>query len=190
MNQVSTIPRIEPSNPDEATGKAREILDQSKAKFGAHLNFFTTLANAPAVLDGYTGLSQALSEGGLSPKIREEIAVSVSGRNACGYCQTAHGHAARAQGVPTAELPDLIAGQVSDANEQAAVTFALQVLETRGQVSAEDLAAVRAAGYSDGEILEIIAHVAMTFFSNALNNVSDPVIDLPALPLPAAKKAA
>jgi len=159
------------------------ILEATKKTFGKHLNFFSTLANAPAVLQGYTGLSAALGAGSLKPKIREEIAVAVSARNRCGYCLTAHGHAAGANGVGTDELKTLLDGQVNDAHDQAAVTFALAVLENQGRVSDGDLTAVRAAGFSEGEVLEIIAHVAMTFFSNALNNVSSPEIDLPDLPV-------
>lgn len=190
MNERFNQPRIQPVDPEQTSGQAREILEGNRAKFGTHLNFFTTLANAPAVLDGYTGLSAALAGGELSPRIREEIAVSVSGWNECDYCGTAHGHAALANGVAVDDLPALAEGHVNEEHEQAAVDFALRVLETSGRVSDQDLAAVRDAGYSDAEVLEMIAHVAMTFFSNALNNVSDPVVDLPPLPQPQLQQAA
>jgi len=178
-------PRIKPVNPDTADAKAKPILEATKKTFGKHLNFFSTLANAPAVLQGYTGLSTALGGGLLSPKIREEIAVAVSARNGCGYCLTAHGHAAGSNGIGNDELKTLFNGKVNAPREQAAVTFAFAVLENQGRVQDTDLESVRAAGFSDGEILEIIAHVAMTFFSNALNNVSSPEIDLPDLPVSA-----
>ncbi len=176
-------PRITPVNPEEADAKAKPILEATKQAFGKHLNFFSTLAHAPAILQGYTGLSAALGEGSLEPKIREEIAVAISARNGCGYCLTAHGHAAGAHGIETDELKTLIDGQVNDPQEQAAITFAFAVLDNQGRVGDADLTAVRTAGFNDGEILEIIAHVAMTFFSNALNNVGEPEIDLPELPV-------
>jgi len=179
MNQ----PRITPVNPDTADAKAKPILESTKKSFGKHLNFFSTLAHAPAVLHGYTGLSSALRAGSLSPKIREEIAVAVSARNGCDYCLTAHGHAAGANGIGNEELKSLFDGKVNDPGEQAAVSFAMAVLESQGRVKEADLESIRTAGFTDGEILEITAHVAMTFFSNALNNVSDPEIDLPDLPV-------
>lgn len=176
---TNTNARIVPLEPVNVTGKARTILDHNKQRFGAYLNFFSTLAHAPTVLEGYTGLAGTLGAGALTPRIREQIAVAVSSRNSCGYCLTAHGHAAVAHGVSGESLPALTEGRVADPRDQAAVDFALSVLDRQGRVSDGELEAVRTAGFTDGEILEIIAHVAMTFFSNVLNNVSEPVIDLP-----------
>ena len=39
--------------------------------------------------------------------------------------------------------------------------------------------AVRSAGFSDGEIVEIIAHVGMNIFTNYFNHIAGTVVDLP-----------
>ena len=61
------------------------------------------------------------------------------------------------------------------------------MVDRRGRVSDEELAGVKQAGYSDGEIAEIVAHVARTILTNYLNNVAATALDWPALgPLPSA----
>lgn len=57
--------------------------------------------------------------------------------------------------------------------------FAVQVVEARGRVGDADLAAVRAAGWSDAEVLEIVAHVALNAFTNYVNTIADTPIDFP-----------
>jgi hypothetical protein len=52
-------------------------------------------------------------------------------------------------------------GHASDPKRDAAVQFARKVIETRGQVSDADLKAVRDAGYTDANVMEIVALVAM-----------------------------
>jgi alkylhydroperoxidase family enzyme len=61
----------------------------------------------------------------------------------------------------------------------AALTFAKHLLDTRGQVSEADLSALRAAGFSDGESAEIIAHVALNVFTNYFNIAAEVDIDFP-----------
>jgi alkylhydroperoxidase family enzyme len=60
----------------------------------------------------------------------------------------------------------------------AAVAFARKLVETRGKVAAGDLDTVRAAGYSDANIVEIIAQFLLT---NFVNNVFDTEIDFPVI---------
>ena len=59
--------------------------------------------------------------------------------------------------------------------------FARKVIETRGKVSDADLKAVRDAGYTDANVVEIVALVAMYSLTNFLNNVFDPEKDFPAV---------
>src|SRR5207253_6864966 len=70
----------------------------------------------------------------------------------------------------------------------AALSFTQAVLETRGGVSDADVEQVRAAGYSDGEIAEIIAHVALSVLTNYVNRVADTEVDFPRV-APAGKAA-
>jgi len=66
-----------------------------------------------------------------------------------------------------------------DAQRAAGLRFVREVVETRGHPSEEALQGAREAGYSDEEILEMIANVALTTFSNYTNDLAATELDIP-----------
>ncbi len=64
--------------------------------------------------------------------------------------------------------------------------FAAKITEARGHVSDGDIQAVRDAGYTDAQIVEIVAVVAENVFTNFLNVVADTDIDFPVVTAQAA----
>lgn len=67
--------RISIVNAEQATGKAKDLLDAVQAKLGMTPNMMKTMANSPAVLEAYLNFSGALSNGTLDAKLREQIAL-------------------------------------------------------------------------------------------------------------------
>ncbi len=167
---------------DDAPAASQPILDAVKAQLGGVLpNLFRLAANSPPALTGLTSLSGALGKA-LDLKTRERIAVAVAEVNGCEYCLAAHSYI----GVNMAKLtPEEVAlnrkGGSSDPKAEAAVRFAKLVAETRGKISDADLEAVRAAGFADAQIVEIVALTAENFFTNFLNNVAQTDVDFPAI---------
>lgn len=160
-------------------GKAFDLLADVKKSMGSTPNLFTTLACAPAALEAYLGMVNALGRGVLSRTLREQLAVTVAGYNGCNYCASAHVFLGRKAGLTSEELTANSQGQSSDYKTLAALTFARALLENRGKTSEADLEAVRAAGFSDEETVEILAHVAMNSFTNYFNETAKTVIDFP-----------
>jgi hypothetical protein len=70
-------------------------------------------------------------------------------------------------------------GRSSDPKRQAAVAFAKALIETRGKVSDAQFAAVRDAGWTDGNIVEMIALTAQFLLTNFMNNAVQTPIDFP-----------
>ena len=70
-------------------------------------------------------------------------------------------------------------GKNNNSKIQAALTFAQTLLAKHGQVSNQDVQAVKDAGYTEGEVGEIVAHVALNVLTNYFNNTADTVIDFP-----------
>jgi alkylhydroperoxidase family enzyme len=66
------------------------------------------------------------------------------------------------------------------------VAFAARITRQRGAVAASDVEAVRAAGYSDAAIIEIVAVVAANTFTNYINEVLGTAIDFPQVDIRAA----
>ncbi len=174
------MPRIEPVNLDTATGKSKELLDGVQKKLGMVPNIMRTFAQSPALLQAYLGFSGGLSQGVLPPKLREQIALAVSEQNGCGYCVAAHTAIGKALGLSPQEASDARRGVSPDGRTEAALHFAVRIVETRGWVTDDDLGEVRQAGYTDAEIVEIVGNTALILFANYFNHVVKTDVDFPA----------
>ncbi len=175
---MSRIPT--PVNIADAPAAAQPLLEAVKRQLGVTPNLYKITSNSPAALEGLLGLTGALGKGALEGRTRERLALAVAEANGCGYCLAAHSYL----GKNLAKLDDaeLIAnrrGGSSDAKANAALHFAVRVVEARGHVSEEDIADVKAAGYSDAQIIEIVAHVALNTLTNYLNEAFKTEIDFP-----------
>jgi uncharacterized peroxidase-related enzyme len=173
------VTRLNTIDPVRADGKAKTLLGAVKAKMGITPNLTKVMANSPAVLEGYLGLSGALAAGTLPTKLKELLAVNIGQANGCDYCLAAHTAIGKRVGLTPEQI---IAGRKAtseDAKTAAALGFARKLLTVRGKASDEDVAAVRDVGWTDGEIAEIVAHVALNTLTNYLNNVAETEIDFP-----------
>jgi alkylhydroperoxidase family enzyme len=83
------------------------------------------------------------------------------------------------RGASGQDMADAQAGHSDDPKTAAALAFALKLVEHRGQVADADIADLRAAGFDDGQIVEIIAHVALNLFTNYVNIALDVPVDFP-----------
>jgi uncharacterized peroxidase-related enzyme len=179
FRKVLTMSRIHQIAPEVAAGKAKELLDAVNGKLGLVPNMTRAMANSPAVLEGYLGLSGALGKGSLSAKNREQIALAVGQANHCDYCLAAHSTIGKMVGLTSEQILDSRRGTSVDPTSDAVIRFARKVVDERGQVSDADLAEVRAAGLNDGAIAEVVANVALNIFTNYFNHVADTDIDFP-----------
>lgn len=182
------MPRIAPvSDPD---ARQQPLLEGVRRQLGRVPNIFATMAHSPALLEGYLGFSKALGGGSLAAADREAIALLLAGRNGCDYCAAAHTAIGRAAKLDGGELAQNLAGRSGDAKRQALLDFVAALVETTGAVRDDRLAAVRAAGYDDAQILEAVGHAALNLFTNSFNRLAGTSVDFPAVTLPAGAAAA
>lgn len=173
------MPRLAAPTRNEAPLAAQAMLDAIEEQLGIVPNMHLVLSLSPAALNAYRSMNAVL---GLTLDVatRERIALSVAQCNGCDYCLSAHAYLAlNAAKLSENEIDLNRQGRSHDARADAAVRFARRVVEMRGQVADADIESVRAAGYSDGEIIEIIAVVAINIFTNYVNNVVRTDIDFP-----------
>jgi uncharacterized peroxidase-related enzyme len=176
------MPRIKPVDQNTTDPATTELLNSVKKSMGTVTNLIATMANSPAVAKAYLGFAQALSGGTLPRQLREEIALAVGEANACGYCVAAHTALARRTGLTEQQTTDARRATSGDEKEQAALVFALKVVQDRGIVADADVDMLRRAGYTEGEIGEIVANVALNLFSNYFNHVAATELDFPRAP--------
>jgi len=174
--------RLQAIDPKNATGKAKELLDGVQQKLKMTPNLMRTLANSPAALEAYLSFSGALSHGLLNPKLREQLALVVGEQNSCGYCVAAHSALGKMAGLTADQLVASRKGASDDTKTAAALSFARTLVEKRGHASDAELAQLKQVGFNEGEIAEIVSHVALNIFTNYFNHVAATEIDFPAAP--------
>lgn len=175
--------RIELLSRDSTEGSARQLLEQIHAAFGATPNMFRAVANSPAALHSMWAAFGALGSGTLGAKLGEQIAVAVADINDCDYCLAAHTALGRKAGATAAEMSAAQAGESVDPKTAAALAFATKVVRQRARIDAADVTALRTAGFDDGAVMEIMAHVALNLFTNYVNVAFAIPVDFPQVKL-------
>jgi len=168
--------------PEQVPAESKATLDAFTKNIGFTPTMMAAFAQSPIAFNAWAALLGSLSKA-LDVKTRDSIGLAVSEVNGCNYCLGVHSftaeHMARMSG------DDIILarkGHAEDPKRDAAVQFARKVIETRGQVGDADVRAVREAGYTEANVIEIVALVAMYSLTNFFNNVFDPEKDFPAVP--------
>lgn len=167
--------------PEQVPAESKATLDAFTKNIGFTPNMMATFAASPIAFNAWATLFGSLNKT-LDVKTRDSIGLAVSEVNGCNYCLTVHSFTAEHM----AKLSDdeiILArkGHANDAKRDAAVQFARKVIQARGQVADADLQAVRDAGYTEANIIEIVVLVAMHSLTNFFNNVFDPELDFPSV---------
>jgi uncharacterized peroxidase-related enzyme len=171
--------RLKTLSDNEVPQQSRALTEFIRSSLGWVPNFFRVCANSPAALSGFSFLDNALGQT-LEYQLRTQIAVAVSQVNDAAYCLAGHTYyATRNLKLTQEEIAYNRAGASSDDRTNAAVFFACRVAEQRGHLKDEDLGSVRRAGFSDCQIVEFVAVVASTCFTNFLNSVAETDVDYP-----------
>ena len=170
-----------PAATADAPVASQALLQSVERQLGMVPNLFRLIANSPAALEGYLSLSGALAKGSLPAPTRERIALAVAELNGCAYCLAAHSYiGANMAKLDPAEIAANRRGHSTDPKADAAVRFAASIVKTRGHVSDDEVSAVKLAGYSDAQVVEIVVHVAVNTLTNYVNEVAQTVVDFPA----------
>ncbi|MBI3443873.1 MAG: carboxymuconolactone decarboxylase family protein [Magnetospirillum sp.] len=172
-----------PATIADAPAASQPLLEAVKKQLGVVPNLFRLVSNSPAALEGYLGLSAALAKGSLPAQTRERIALTVAEINGCEYCLAAHAYLGRNLAkLDEAEIAANRRGRSSDAKADAATRFAAALVSERGQVSAQQVSEIKAAGYDDAQVVEMVLHVALNIWTNYVNLVGGTDLDFPADP--------
>ncbi len=171
--------RIEPVNIESADPKAAELLGNVKSSLGMVPNIFATMANSPAVLEGYLSLSGSLGSASLSAQTNEQIALAVAGANTCDYCASAHTALGKMAGLSQEETNRNIRGESEDPKAQLVLNFAREIVSEKGRVNEATLHTLRTNGFADQQILEIFGQVMANIFTNYFNHLAETQIDFP-----------
>ena len=173
---------IHPVSLETVDAATRERLEAVRSALGVLPNAFTTMANSPAALRGYLDFTGALNQGVLSPDFRTQLSLAVAQANDCQYCQAAFSTIGAMTGLSPAAIENARRAQAAQAKTDIGLKFARALVVQNGKIEPAMIERVKTNGYTDGEIMEIVAHVAANTFINTVNLVAGTEIDFDAAP--------
>jgi uncharacterized peroxidase-related enzyme len=166
------MPRIQPIEMDAASGTAKELLGELASRGGEPGPMVRAMANAPALLRAYLDLNRAMKRTHVDRRIVERINLAVHEWLGCEYCLVAHTRAARQLGLSDVDIELARQGTATDPKVAAMVAFGQQVIVAPGEVTDVQIDALRAHGYSDEQIAEVVGLVALQLLTGGLNLVA------------------
>lgn len=161
---------------EDATDSARRLLETVNNDRSPASNMVKAIANSPLTLEGYLQFRRALSAGQLAPRLREQIALTVAQANHSDYSLAQHAALAGRLGLTSEEILASRQGRASDDETAVVLRFSNDLVVRDGDCSVMEL---RKQGYSNSEIVEIVAHVALNVFENYFNTVAQTELDFP-----------
>jgi len=186
LHQEITMSRLTLPDVAQAPAASQPALQEIQKAFGGNVPaMFRMVSNSPAALRSMWGSFGAFAGGKLGAKLGEQLAVAIADRNRCEYCLAAHNVLGANAGLSSETLAQAQRGQSDDPRTAAALKFVLKLVDQRGQVSAADVQAVRDAGFSEGEVVELVGVTALNLFTNYINNALDVPVDFKAVELTA-----
>jgi uncharacterized peroxidase-related enzyme len=166
MAFIRTIP------PADADGPVRDMYEQARGRFGYVPNWATAFSLRPGVMDGWTGLLRSI-QSNLPVRSYELATLAAARALRSSYCSLAHGSVlANKVFDPTAVTAIMTGSPESplEPRERAMMAFVEKVVLDADHVTPEDVEALRAHGYLDEEIFDLVAAAAARcFFSKLLD---------------------
>lgn len=164
---------LELPGPDEVPDEVRELWAKPLEKLGFVPNVLRAYSIRPRHLELWNAFYDELMRGesGLSKAQREMIAVVVSTANRCHYCIVSHSAALRKlTGDPllVEQLATNHAYARVEPKERAMLDFALKLTERSSSFTEADVQALREAGWTDEDVMDIAEVTAMFNFTNRL----------------------
>lgn len=167
-----TVPTREQVSPEN-----KSVFETLNKVLGFVPNLYATFAHSENGLSKYLAFQGAKTS--LSNKEKEAINLVVSEVNSCIYCQSAHTVLGKMNGFSEVEIFKIRGGGNSNEKLNALVAMAKDITESKGKVSDSNLEAFYAAGYNDGNLVDLILQISDKIAMNYLHNLTDIPVDFP-----------
>jgi uncharacterized peroxidase-related enzyme len=157
--------------------QTKATLEHYERNLGVIPNFFSLIARSPDVLNAEANMQAVLGKS-LGHDTRERLHIMTAEVNGCNYCLSVHSYVGgKFNHLSKEEMELNRQGHSTDPKADAALQFGYKVAKSRGHVTDADFEAVRAAGFTDEQIIDIVAETAFGFTTNLFNNTFKTDID-------------
>jgi len=165
----------------ESTGHAAQLYAGIKAAIGVVPNAYVNIgSNSPVALETALNIDGALKKGTLGAKEGEVVKLVVSQVAECDYCLAAHTLIGKKTGLSKEDILAIRRGEPSsNVRLDALADFTRELVSTSGTLSASSVEKIKAAGFTDTQIVEIVLAITSITFTNLFNRINDTVLDFP-----------
>ncbi|CAH8282930.1 putative peroxidase-related enzyme [Mariniflexile fucanivorans] len=163
---------------EEVSENNQAIFDNLSKAVGFVPNLYATYAHSETALENYLNFANAKTS--LSAKEKEVVNLAVSQVNNCVYCLSAHTAIGKMNGFTDEQILELRAGNASfNTKLDALAQLAKNVTVNRGRTDASVLENFFNAGYSKGNLVDVISLVGDKTISNYLHSTTQVPVDFP-----------
>lgn len=164
---------------ESAPEASKPLLEKSVAAFGRVPGLHGTMAESPALLEGYQFLHKLFAEN--TSFDGDELTVvwqTINVEHACHYCVPAHTGIAKMMGIDDA-ISDALRNEtpLPTAKLEALRTFTLQMVRSRGNATDTEVQTFLDAGFTKQQVLEIVLGIAQKVMSNYTNHLAETPVD-------------
>ncbi|HHP7240031.1 MAG TPA: carboxymuconolactone decarboxylase family protein [Cyclobacteriaceae bacterium] len=177
---VEKIINLELLEKDQAPEKSKTILEKTEKSMGMIPNMYKGFANSPALFQAYAESYRAFREDtGFTPPEQETVFLTVSVVNDCHYCKSAHTFLAKNVSKLSEDVYNAIlnSSSIPDTKLAALSKLTKTIVEKKGWLDRSDIEEFTAAGYSEKNVMDVIAGVGTKLFSNYMNHIFQTPID-------------
>ncbi len=174
---------LQSADTSKITGKPQELLSQFEKGMGFVPNVVKQMANSPAALEAFLTSRDVLSKGSLDAQFIAMIGIALAETYSCEYLLAARIAMAKKAGMSDEEIKLAKQQSSKDPKKDQGLSFVRNVVVRHGEVLGSDVTELKTAGYSDGEIVEILAQVSLNMFVYYMIQVGQPELDFDKVPL-------
>ncbi len=149
-----------------------KIIKGVQGATGEVSKFIGVLAGAPAALRSYARMRHELRGGSLPQATRERIGLAIAERRGDPYSIAQHAKTARAAGLGLDEISRARSFDSADEKEAAMLAFLEALIATDGRPSQHLAEEAREHDWTDEQMLEAVAHLAMNEFQSLIANAA------------------
>jgi AhpD family alkylhydroperoxidase len=163
---------------ESAPEHSRSALEGLQQTFGRIPNLAATMASAPPLLNSFVAAFGNFHGSTFDNADKQVLLLTNAVTNGCAWAVAFHSTLALGEGVPEADVTSIRNAATPSTPRFAALsTLTRTVIERRGHLDDEDLDQFVAAGFHDGQVLEVIAGVAVSTMANYAGNITEPPLE-------------
>ena len=167
---MTRLPLIDPS---AATGKVAAMLDEYAQRTGqAPGPMVRGMANSSALLRAYLDLNRAMKSAHLDRKVSERVSLAAQRWIGCDYCIEAHTRMGRDAGLSDLDIELALQGTATDVKVAALVGSGQQVLAAPAEITDADVDGLKALGWRDEQIADVVGLIALNLLTGGFNLVA------------------